>query len=120
MISLQAENAILKAENEGLRTAVKTEKRRRKRGRPLMEEMRKDEDGGAMFFSPNKVQQARDRMAEKDKEKDEASKAKEAEKEAKRRAKEEAQLMIEQRRGEREKARIAREKAKVEKQKQIE
>ncbi|RDI78219.1 hypothetical protein Vi05172_g11826 [Venturia inaequalis] len=87
MVSLQAQLAIVKAENEGLRLAVTTEKRRRKRGKPLIEDLRDKADGRAMFFSPKKIQQAKDKMEQKEREKDKAEALKEAEKEAKRAAK---------------------------------
>ncbi|RDI78214.1 hypothetical protein Vi05172_g11830 [Venturia inaequalis] len=120
MVSLRTELAITRAENRGLRLAVTTEKRRRKRGKGLMAQLRDEDDGNAMFFSPAKIQQARDLHTARDLEKDEETKAKEAAKEAKRLAKEEAALQVEQRKGDREKARLEREKAKVEKQRKIE
>jgi hypothetical protein len=51
---------LVKAENEGLRRGITAEKNRRKRGQPLFEQLRADSGQQAMFFSPNKVQEARD------------------------------------------------------------
>lgn len=111
---------MVQAENEGLRLAVRTEKRRRRRGRGIFEDMREEADGKALFFSPTKIQIARDKLEAKDREKDEATAAKEAENEAKRKAKEEQALMLEQRKAEREKTQKERARNKIEKQKERE
>lgn len=60
MVSLCTKLAIIKAENNGLRLEVTTEKRRRKRGKPLIAKSRNESNGNAMFFSPKKIQEARD------------------------------------------------------------
>jgi hypothetical protein len=56
------ENKILRHENNGLRNAIKEEKRRRRRGKPL--ELMDEDDifGQALFFSPAKVERARQRF----------------------------------------------------------
>jgi hypothetical protein len=59
-------NELLHHENNGLRNAIKEEKRRRKRGKPLglMDEV--DIQGHALFFSPAKVERARQRFRERE------------------------------------------------------
>jgi hypothetical protein len=42
--------------NEGLETALLNEKKRRKRGKNVFEELRAKDDVGATFFSPKKIQ----------------------------------------------------------------
>ena len=54
------ENVLLKAENKGMREALHNEKKRRKRGKALFEEFRAQEGEGALFFSPAKIQAAKD------------------------------------------------------------
>jgi len=65
IISLHTQLAITKAENEGLRQAVHHEKRCRKRGKGLFEDIRVEGDRHALFFSPSKVQSARDKLVVK-------------------------------------------------------
>ena len=64
--SLSVQNMLLKMQNEGLKKQIVNEKKKRKRGKPLLLEPPKNHDGGALFWSPNKVQQARERQAQKD------------------------------------------------------
>ena len=74
---LQAENALLKAENKGLREAVRTEKQRKKPKKALFTELRGEDGNTAIFFSPAKIQEARDLLAQKVKEEEEAQAQKE-------------------------------------------
>lgn len=57
-ISIQ--NQLLKEEIKGLQDALITKKRRSKRGRPLPLNQSDSDHGGAKFWSPHKVQRARD------------------------------------------------------------
>ena len=66
---LTTENSILTHENEGLRQAVFIEKSRRKRGKPLFHLLREDSEVKTMFFSPSKIQAARDSQTHKRQEK---------------------------------------------------
>jgi DDE superfamily endonuclease len=66
---LTTENSILVHENEGLRKAVFIEKSRRKRGKPLFDLFRDESEVKAMFFSPTKIQAARDSQTQKQQEK---------------------------------------------------
>ena len=69
---LQAENALLKAEIEGLREAVRIEKKRKKPKKTLFTELRGEDGQAAIFFSPAKVTAARQLQAQKAKEEEEA------------------------------------------------
>jgi hypothetical protein len=62
---LTTQNHILKAQNKGLKQAVYHEQKRRKRGKKLEEEFRAQEGGGAVFFSPQKIQALRDLDAQR-------------------------------------------------------
>ena len=66
MYALSLENMLLKQQNNGLKQSLINEKKRRKRGKPLLLDFPTENDGGAMFFSPTKVQHARDQQAQKD------------------------------------------------------
>jgi hypothetical protein len=57
---------ILKSENRGLRQALISEKKKRQRGKPLLLATPTQSNRGAIFWSPSKVQQARERQAQKD------------------------------------------------------
>lgn len=65
MHALSTENMLLKMQNDGLKKRLINEKKRRKRGKPLMLDFPTQNEGGAIFYSPNKVQQARDRQDQK-------------------------------------------------------
>ena len=79
---LVIEKDILEHENKGLRTALVTEKKRRKRGK-AMELFAKDEPGQAMFFSPGRIAAIRTRQQELEVQKEQERLAKEADKELK-------------------------------------
>lgn len=52
------QTATLRHENERLRAAFINEKKRRQRGKPLLLERPAEDNGGAYFYSPSKVQLA--------------------------------------------------------------
>ena len=56
---LQTRNAILEAKVADLQETVYIEKSKRKRGKPLFDLVDPDNESGVMFFSPNKIQQAK-------------------------------------------------------------
>jgi hypothetical protein len=56
-------------ENKGLRKTVFIKKSRRKRGKPLFNLFRDKSEAKAMFFSPTKIQAARDSQTHKQQEK---------------------------------------------------
>lgn len=64
--AITTENAILKIENKGFREALNLEKKKRKRGKGLFEELRALDNNGATFFSPKKIDQARALQAQKE------------------------------------------------------
>ncbi|KAI9037671.1 uncharacterized protein KD926_000087 [Aspergillus affinis] len=96
MHALSTENIILKLRCQGLEAALLQEKKKRKRGKPLLFELQAPEDGYAVFYSPNKIQQARDLQAEKD-EAIQLAKASEEERLRKQREKQDKRLLIEER-----------------------
>ena len=65
-MNLTSEVSILRYENKGLRRAVFNEKKKRQRGRPLFEELRANNKVKCTFFSPKKIQQARELRDKKD------------------------------------------------------
>ena len=69
---LQAETALLKAQIQGLQEAVRTEKRQKKPKKALFRGLRGEEGNTAIFFSPRKIQEARDLQAQQAKEAEEA------------------------------------------------
>jgi len=90
-------NTLLKHENNRLRGALINEKRKRKRGKALLLEAPADYVGGAQFWSPQKVQEARDRQEQKDAEEKALQDQKEAEQVRKEQQKAEKARMLEER-----------------------
>ena len=80
LIDITTQNALLKAENNNFKDALVHEKKRRKRGKQLFEELRAQQGGSAVFFSPNKIQAAKELQTQRDEAKvaAEASKAERA------------------------------------------
>ncbi|KAF1998854.1 hypothetical protein P154DRAFT_438325, partial [Amniculicola lignicola CBS 123094] len=64
--SISVRNILLENENNRLKEALVNEKKKRQRGKPLLLEAPSQYDGGAIFWSPQKVQEARDRQCKKD------------------------------------------------------
>lgn len=64
--SISARNNLLQHENQRLKEALINEKKRRQRGKALLLEAPEDYNGGAIFWSPNKVKEARNRQAQKE------------------------------------------------------
>ncbi|OAL52268.1 hypothetical protein IQ07DRAFT_505322 [Pyrenochaeta sp. DS3sAY3a] len=58
---LSVQYLIVKYENDQLKEALVNEKKRRKRGKPLQLQQPEDYHGGAVFWSPTKIREARDR-----------------------------------------------------------
>ena len=102
---LTSENSILTHENEGLRKAVFIEKSRRKRGKPLFHLLREDNEVKAMFFSPSKIQAARDSQTHKQQEKQRLEAEKQHEKLQRLLEKENKAKAVQQRKCDREEAR---------------
>lgn len=68
MMSLATEVTLLRMRCEGLEKALINEQKRHNRKKPLLLTLPDENDGGAIFFSPQKVQQARDLQFQKDQE----------------------------------------------------
>jgi hypothetical protein len=59
--SLQVQNELLHHENDGLRAALTTKRKQRVKSKRLDLQQRKDFHGGAVFWSPRKIREARTR-----------------------------------------------------------
>ena len=110
------ENIILRVKTANLKAILRHEKDKRRRGKPLFDDLAVEGDMKAMFFSLSKIQRARDRQQEKVQEKDLAQAQKIEEKHQKQLAKEVKQLLIAQRKAGREEQRLQRLKEKAQKQ----
>ena len=86
---LATQVSLLRIENEGLKQAIHTEKRRRKRGKPLFEDLRSPDDGMALFISPKKYGEAMEIRRQHEEEQQQEEEQKAAEKLEKRLQKEE-------------------------------
>jgi len=64
--SMSVETTLLRHENGQLKEALINEKKRRQRSRPLLLEKPADYHGGAIWYSPRKIQEVRDLQAHKD------------------------------------------------------
>jgi hypothetical protein len=64
--TMAVQKTLLQHENEQLKEALVNEKKRRQQGKPLLLEAPEEYNGGAIFWSPSKVKDARDRQAQKD------------------------------------------------------
>ncbi|KAF2823132.1 hypothetical protein CC86DRAFT_265830, partial [Ophiobolus disseminans] len=113
--SISVQKTLLEQEARGLKEALINERQRRKRGKALPLEAPEEYQGGAVFWSPRKVKEARDRLQHQEAEekqqqlqKAEAARLREVRRQAKAQAKQ-------VRREARAEARIVREKEKAEK-----
>ncbi|EEA22190.1 pogo transposable element, putative [Talaromyces marneffei ATCC 18224] len=66
VLHLSTENILLKNEIAGLQRALIHSKKRSTKGRALLFDIPTENEGGALFMSPSKVQQARDNILKKD------------------------------------------------------
>ena len=64
--TIAVQKQLLQHENERLKAALINEKKRRNRGKPLLLEPADLDNGGAKFYSPMKIQQAREKQQDKD------------------------------------------------------
>ena len=64
--TISVKNTLLQHENNQLKEALANEKKRRQRGKALLLQPPENWDGGAQFWSPTKVEQARQRQEQKD------------------------------------------------------
>jgi hypothetical protein len=65
--SLSTQNILLTNELRGIKNALIHAKKRQTKKKPLLLDLPAEENGGALFMSPSKVQQARDLILQKDK-----------------------------------------------------
>jgi len=106
---LTTDVALLKAENEDLRRTVRIERSCRRREKPLFDDLGVNDEAKGMFFSPNKIQAARDHQIQRIEEKQQAAIQKAEEKEQRKLRKLEKQRLIAERKVEREKKKAKRE-----------
>jgi hypothetical protein len=98
MHHLSTENRLLKLRCDGLEKALQNEKKKRQRGKPLQFQLQAPEDdGGAVFYSPHKIQQARDLQLEKERAADKLKASKELQKLHRQQGKEVKQQLLEDR-----------------------
>jgi len=107
---LTTDVALLKAENEDLRQTVRIERSRRRREKPLFDDLGINGEAKGMFFSPNKIQATRDRQIQRIEKKQQAAIQKAEEKEQRELRKLEKQRLIAERKMKREKKKTKREK----------
>ena len=110
--------SILEAQVSSLQEPLFVEKGKRVRGKPLMNEYDFGGEAKAMFFSPSKIQGARQRREQLRQERTEAELRKEAEKLRKQQEKEAKQLLVVQRKAAREEVRLQRKEEQLKKQQQ--
>ena len=83
IISLQNTVTLQEQKIKDLEASLKHEKKRRKRGKGLFEQLRANNGYGAMFFSPSKIQEARDLQIDREAQKEAEQAAKQFAKEQK-------------------------------------
>ena len=66
MESIHTQNELLLHKNQHLGEVFSKEKKCCQRGKLLFKQLRKKAHGGVMFFSPKKIQEARDLQAQKE------------------------------------------------------
>jgi hypothetical protein len=112
----QAQNELLKHENQGLRETVKLEKKRRQRSKPLRDYLfDRDNPNAAQVFSPTKIQLAREQKAEIEAQQEAQALQKQLEKEQREEAARERKAMQEAKRVEKAEAKRLRDEAKKQK-----
>ncbi|KAH6511581.1 hypothetical protein HBI81_243380 [Parastagonospora nodorum] len=113
---LQVENELLHVENKDLRSSLNTKKKRKGKHHVLSLQQRQEYHGGAIFWSPRKVREARAREKVRADNEMEEKLQKARRKEPREAAKIQRQVELEERRAERERLKVVREKEKAEKQ----
>ena len=83
IISLQDTVTLQRQKIKDLEASLKHEKKRRRRGKGLFEQIREKQGFGAMWFSPQKLQEARDLLVDKEAQKEAQQAAKSLAKEQK-------------------------------------
>jgi hypothetical protein len=111
---ISVQKSLLEHEAQGLRQALTNERLRRKQGKALPLEQPEEDHGGAVFWSPRKVKEARDRQQQQEQE-EEQQRLQKAKRGHVREDQKQAKLQaVQQRRTARAAARVVREKEKAE------
>jgi len=112
---LSVQNELLKHEIDGLKQALSIKRKRNKKGKPLDLQQRQEYHGGAVFWSPRKVREARVRQAIKEREEKEQQLQKAKVAELKKAAKLYKEKIQQEKRAAREAAKEAKEKERAKK-----
>ncbi|KAK7178254.1 hypothetical protein PSPO01_15700 [Paraphaeosphaeria sporulosa] len=112
---ISAKVQLLQHENVGLREALSTKKNHKKKGKPLDLQQRQEYHGGAVFWSPRKVREARVRQSVKEQEEKEQKLQKAETAELRKAAKLYKEKIADEKRVAREAAKVAREQERAEK-----
>ncbi len=107
---LTTDVALLKAENEDFRRTVRIERSRRRREKPLFDDLGVNDEAKKVFFSSNKIQATRDHQIQRIEEKQQAAIQKAEEKKQRKLRKLEKQRLIAERKMKREKKKTKRKK----------
>jgi hypothetical protein len=111
--TLSAQNALFKAEIDGLKETIALQKKRQIRSRNLFEKII-DEDGcKAIWFSPAKIARARELQAQNEEAKEQEQRDKELRAQERERVKQEKAAQLQECRAQREEARIEQERLKA-------
>ena len=110
MKKLTTDVTLLKAENEDLRRTVRIERSRRRREKPLFDDLEVNGEAKGVFFSSNKIQTTRDRQTQRIKEKQQAAIQKTEEKKQRKLKKLKKQRLITERKMKRKKKKTKRKK----------
>ena len=108
--SLATSNILLEHKIKGYERALQNEKKKRQRAKPLFHQLATQQDGHATFFSPKKVQEARDLQKEQQDAKDREAALKANKKIQRQLQKEEKRRLIDQRKAQRIQDKEARER----------
>ena len=107
---LTTDVTLLKAENEDLQRTVCIERSRRRREKPLFDDLEVNDEAKKMFFSSNKIQTTRDHQIQRIEEKQQAAIQKAKEKKQRKLRKLEKQRLIAERKMKLEKKKTKRKK----------
>jgi hypothetical protein len=108
--SLAATNILLESRIQGYQRALKNDQKKRQRQKPLFHQLATQNDGGAIFYSPNKVQQARDLQKEQEEAKERETALKANKKLQRQLEKDEKRRLVEQRKEQRVLDKVQRER----------
>jgi hypothetical protein len=112
---ISVQNELLKHENQGLREALSHKQKHKKKSKPLNLQQRQEYHGGAVFWSPRKLREARARETVRERDEIEQKLQKAQAREQRDKAQAQRQVELEQRRIEKERLKNIREKERAEK-----